>query len=228
MSPLDFAGHLREQTDPLWQAVHRHPFVTGIGDGTLSDDRFAFYLRQDYVYLIEFCRVLAAAAARTDDLEGMRFFSRLLQATLNTEMELHRRTCAAFGIDAGDLERTEPALMTTAYASTLLRTAWEGTPCDVIAALLPCYAGYVEIAERLSQAGLPGARHCRDWIESYASPEMRDSVLWLVQRLNGCADRASSADRNRWLQLYRTSTRFELLFFEMVWEQSSWPARMPL
>jgi thiaminase (transcriptional activator TenA) len=228
MSPLDFAGHLREQTDPLWQAVHRHPFVKGIGGGTLSDDRFVFYLRQDYVYLIEFCRVLAAATARTEDLEAMRFFSRLLQATLHTEMELHRRTCAAFGIDAGDLERTEPALVTTAYASTLLRTAYEGTASDVIAALLPCYAGYVEIAERLGEAGLPAERHCRDWVESYSSPEMRDSVEWLVRRLNGCAHHASPADRNRWLRLYRISARFELLFFEMAWEKSSWPARVPL
>jgi len=39
--------------------------VRGIGDGTLGLERFKFWLRQDYVFLIEYARLLALAAARS-------------------------------------------------------------------------------------------------------------------------------------------------------------------
>ncbi|HEY5190642.1 MAG TPA: hypothetical protein VII77_01550, partial [Candidatus Deferrimicrobium sp.] len=61
MADAPFYRELREKTDPLWETIFHHPFVKGIGDGTLSRDRFEFYLKQDYVYLIDFSRVFALA-----------------------------------------------------------------------------------------------------------------------------------------------------------------------
>ena len=63
---LKFVDELRTQTEALWQAIHEHAFVRGIGDGTLSRDRFEFYLRQDYAYLIDFSRVFGVAAAKAE------------------------------------------------------------------------------------------------------------------------------------------------------------------
>jgi len=37
----------------------------GIGEGTLGLERFKFWLRQDYVFLIDYARLLALAAARS-------------------------------------------------------------------------------------------------------------------------------------------------------------------
>jgi thiaminase/transcriptional activator TenA len=218
-----FAGAMRETTAPLWRAILAHPLVTAIGDGSLSADRFEFYLRQDYVYLVDFSRVLALAAAKAPDEETTAFFSSLLQTTIGVEMEIHRTTSAAFGIGARDLERTEPALVTAAYTSTLLRTAYEGTFGDITAALLPCAAGYVEIASQLEERGLPEEPHLRAWIEAYASPEMKEIAGRLVAIMDRCAESGSAADRERWHRLYRMSARFELLFFEMAWEKSHWP-----
>lgn len=228
MTPSDFSSEARSRTDTLWRAIHDHPFVRGIGDGTLPRDRFELYLRQDYAYLIDFARVLALAAAKAEHLEDMRFFSDLVQATLHEEMELHRRTCASFGISADGLEGTEPALVTTAYTSFLLRTCYEGPFADIVAVLLPCAAGYVEIARRLADGGLPAPTHFRDWISTYSSPEMVEMAGWLERRMNDDACDGSLAERARWLRLYETSARFELLFFDMAWKAETWPACVPV
>src|SRR3989304_7901882 len=106
MSNATFYSELREKTDPLWEAIFNHPFVKGIGDGTLTRDRFEFYLKQDYAYLIDFSRVFALASAKSSNLADMGTFANLLHATLNLEMELHRKTCAAFDIPAHELART--------------------------------------------------------------------------------------------------------------------------
>jgi thiaminase/transcriptional activator TenA len=226
MSP-GFTGEMRARTDSIWSAIHGHPFVRGIGDGTLSRDRFQLYLEQDYVYLIDFSRVIALAAAKAETVEEMQQFSKLLDATLAQEMELHRRTCASFGMDIACLERTEPGLVTAGYTSGLLRVCYEGRLSDILAALLPCAAGYVEIAGRLRERGLPSPSHYRDWIETYSSPEMNALAEWLTRRMNIAAMESAPTDRDRWLALYRMSARFELLFFYMSWEKSLWPACVP-
>lgn len=204
-----------------------HPFVLGMGSGDLSRARFEHHLKQDYVYLIEFARVLALASAKSDDVNDMGYFAGLLHATLDVEMELHRRTCAAFGISADALERTTPSLVTTAYANMLIRTCYEGRLVDMLAALLPCEAGYAEIAAMLKERGLPSNPHCRDWIETYASAQFREFADWIAGKFDELGAGAPDRDVERWYRSYLTSARFELLFFEMAWSLESWPRVVP-
>lgn len=224
MTKSQFSRELRERTDPLWQAIFAHPFVTGIGDGTLSRDRIEFYLKQDYVYLVDFSRVFALAAAKAWSLPDMGTFATLLNVTLNTEMELHRKTCAALGISAQALERTRKGMITSAYTGLLVRTCYEGSLSDILAVLLPCACGYVEIARMLQSRGLPDDRFCREWIETYSSEEFKKFADWLIERMNAHAKDATTQRKAHWYGLYEASTRFEYLFFDMSWKREEWPA----
>src|SRR3989304_10321913 len=97
---MNFSEQLRKTGHSIWEANFNHPFVQGIGKGTLPEDKFIFFLEQDYVFLIEYCRFFGLLIATAGGLEEMRKFSEILQATLNVEMELHRRVCADYGISA--------------------------------------------------------------------------------------------------------------------------------
>jgi len=116
-----FTERLHGKAAAIWEAQHQHPFVRGISDGTLTLDRFQFWLRQDYVFLIEYSRLLALAAARSPDLETMVRFATLLKETVDTEMHLHRSYAAEFDISPKDLEQEPPAPVTRAYTDFLLR-----------------------------------------------------------------------------------------------------------
>lgn len=219
MADGTFYRELRGNADPLWEEIFRHPFVKGIGDGTLPRDRFEFYLKQDYVYLIDFSRVFALAGAKSRTLSDMGTFAALLHATLNTEMELHRKTCAAFGIGAEELAATRKSPVTSAYTDLLVRTAYEGGFSDIVAVLLPCACGYAEIGKRLKAGGLPEDRHYREWIDTYSSPEFQGFADWLIGRMNEEAADASAHRRERWHRLYEASARHEYLFFDMSWKK---------
>ena len=106
---MSFAEAIERTALPVRQAILAHPFITGVGDGTLPVDRFKYYVLQDYVYLIDYSRVIALASARAPDLETMSWFAELLDETLNTEMELHRSYCGEFGITREELEASRPA-----------------------------------------------------------------------------------------------------------------------
>jgi thiaminase (transcriptional activator TenA) len=221
---MSFYQEMRRKADPLWEAVFNHPFVKGIGDGTLSRDRFEFYLKQDYVYLIDFSRVFALASAKSWELRDMGTFATLLHVTLNTEMALHRKTCAAFGIPKQELEKTRKGLITSAYTDMLVRVCHEGSLSDILAVLVPCACGYVEIAERLKGRGMPDDPFFRDWIETYSSGEFREFADWLIDRMNAHAADAPAFRKGYWYRLYESSARFEYLFFDMSWNKEEWPA----
>jgi len=224
MSKLPFYQEMRQRADPLWQAIFEHPFVSGIGDGTLPRDRFEFYLKQDYVYLVDFSRVFALASAKSLHLADMGTFATLLNATLNMEMDLHRKTCAAFGIPAQDLEKTRKSMITSAYTDLLVRTCYEGSLSDILAVLVPCACGYVEIGRKLKTRGAPENRFYRDWIDTYSSREFVDLTNWLIEKTNEQAENASAQRKEHWYRLYESSTRFEYLFFDMSWKKEEWPA----
>ncbi len=224
MSVNLFYPEMRKKAEPLWQAIFRHPFVTGIGDGSLSRDKFEFYLKQDYIYLIDFSRVFALASAKSWLLQDMSTFATLLNATQNMEMELHRKTCAAFGIPPAELEKTHRSMITSAYTNLLVRTCYEGSLSDILAVLLPCACGYVEIGQKLKKAGMPENKFYQDWITTYASQEFVDLTAWLIERMNEHAAKASTSRKEYWYQLYEASTRFEYLFFDMSWKMEEWPA----
>ena len=50
---------LYQAARPVWEACHAHPFVRGIGDGTLPLEQFRWFLLQDYRYLFDYAMVFA-------------------------------------------------------------------------------------------------------------------------------------------------------------------------
>ncbi len=210
---------MRQQGDAVWKAILEHPFVQGIGSGTLSRDRYEFFLKQDYLYLIEFSRMLAVLAAKAEQLADMSYFAKLLDVTLNTEMGLHRRTCVDFGIPSGDLEKSRPALLTQAYTDFLVKTAYQESLAGGLAALLPCAWGYVEIGKDLLAKGLPQSPPYRAWIDTYSSKEFEEVSDWLKNRMDAFAFHASEDEKEHWNALFQRSSRFEWMFFEMAWRK---------
>ena len=221
---MKFTDTLRKQADAIWEANFDHPFVRGIGDGSLGEEKFKFYLAQDYVYLKDYCRFLAIAAAKSHDLDAMGRFSELLGLTLKVEMDLHRSICRDFGISPEELERTEPAPSCLGYTSYLLRIAYEGDFLDLLAAFLPCEWGYVEIATRLKAKGLPEHPHYAKWIETYSSPEFKELMESVKDLLDKTVRGASGEKLDRLQEIFNFSSRWERLFWDMAWERQTWIA----
>ena len=218
-----FTENLRRDADDLHRRILAHPFVTGVGDGTLPLERFRFYVRQDYVFLVQYSRVLALAAAKAPDLEVMGRLAGLLHETLSTEMALHRDYCAQFGISEADLEATEPAPTTVAYTSYLLDVAGRGTFGETVCALLPCQWGYCEIGLHLKARGLPeGAPLYAQWIEMYTGAEFQELAGWVRALADRLAEEAGPSERRRMAKAYATAARFEYLFWEMAYHQEAW------
>src|SRR5215470_9594562 len=182
---MTLSERLHREADSIWLKTLMHPFVTELGNGTLPLEKFQFYMCQDYIFLIEYSRLLALATAKAPDLDTMGRFANLLDATLNREMALHRNFAAQCGIEASALAATRAAPTAHAYTRHLVRVASLGSLPEIVAALLPCQWGYSEIGRTLAQRGMPTSApfYCQ-WIEMYASSEFAALANWLKELLD--------------------------------------------
>ena len=217
-----FTDRLRRQSAGIWEAQHQHPFVRGIGDGMLDLEKFKFWLRQDYLFLIEYARLLALAAARSPDLETMTRFAGMLEETLETEMSLHRAYAGEFGIGREELEREQPAPTTRAYSDFLLRMAATGDFAELAAALLPCMWSFSEIGQRLAKQPPPSDKRYAQWIAMYSSKEFAELAGWCRDLLDNLAADLPERELKKLEEAFLTSSRYEWQFWEMVWKMERW------
>jgi len=200
------SSELRSAASSVWDAAVTHPFVRGLEDGSLDEAAFRFYIRQDYLFLIDYGRLLSLGAARAPRLEWMRRFAGLASSVLETEMALHREFAARWGVTDLEAVQVEPA--TAAYCNFLLRTASLGDFSELAAAVLPCMWSYAEIGATLR----PTSDRYREWIDMYASEEFGELAAWarsIVDDVDGDEDRMGAA--------FAASCEHELRFWDAAY-----------
>ncbi|KGX87377.1 thiaminase II [Pontibacillus litoralis] len=218
-----FTEQLFEKVKPIWKSYLEHPFVKGIGDGTLDVDKFQFYMQQDYIYLIEYCRVFALGSAKASTLDTMSLFSELLHATLNGEMELHRQYAERLGISREELEHTKPSATMLAYTSYMLNKAYQGSEADVVACVLACAWSYNYIGLHLNEIeGAADHEFYGDWIRTYSSPEFTALAEKCKALINELAEGKSSQERQQLEDIVLYTSKFEYMFWEMAYTKKMW------
>lgn len=220
---MSFTKELRQKANSIWTANHEHAFVQEIGSGTLDIEAFKYYMKQDYLYLIEYARVFALGVVKANDLNTMATFTVYLQSTLHEEMSLHRSYAQRLGITNEELEHTIAAPTTIAYSSYMISEAQKGSLAHLIAAILPCAWSYSEIGKRL--AIVPGAlEHPQygEWVRMYQDDEFEAIADWLCAKLDELASTLGEAERKQLEDIFLTSSRFEYLFWDMSYQQSHW------
>ncbi len=218
---MRFSDHLRRQGDDLWEAQLAHPFIQGIAEGTLSEDRFRVWLRQDYTYLLDYVRVASLGVTRAPDEETMKRFAETAHRVLGMELDLHRGYAAEFGVSTEELSGEEMMPATRAYVDHLMRTALIGELAELPAALLPCIWGYSWIGERLAEQPLPAEPRYARWIELYASDRFQDLAVWFRELTDRLAEEGSPRVREQAEQAFLRSSRHELACWDQAWDRGA-------
>jgi thiaminase/transcriptional activator TenA len=216
-------------TDDLWRsitdiyaAILRHPFLTGLTDGSLTREAFRFYAIQDALYLREFARGLSVAAARAPRDEWIVMFNEHAAGALRVERALHESFFREFGLTPDNVAATPLAPTNLAYTSYLLAVAYGHPFHDAIAALLPCYWIYWEVGKTLERTGSPDPLYAR-WIGTYASEEFGDVVQSVLAATDATASALGPLERERMRRHFVTTSRYEWMFWEMGYRRETWP-----
>jgi thiaminase/transcriptional activator TenA len=218
-----FSEQLRQKLDAVWEAQHAHPFVRALGEGTLDETRFQLWLRQNFLFLLEYARLFSLAAARAPDLDTTRWMMSMSSGILHGELLLHQSFAVELGIAPEEFEAGTRLPTTQAYTDHLLRTAALGLYTELVAALLPCVWGYAEIGQRLAgQQGDRDNRYAR-WIEMFSGPLADDLARHGRRILDQLARHAAPGVLGAAERAFALSSRYEWMFWEMCYKGERWP-----
>ena len=210
---------LHDAAAPIWEACLKHPFVTGIGDGTLDVEKFQHFMLQDYLYLFDYARVFALGVVKARDPELMRTFAANVDAILGGEMKIHRAYMQRLGITEEQVFAVKPAIDNLSYTNYMLSVANAGGPMEIVAAILACSWSYAEIGQAL--AAIPSAAEhpfYGEWIQGYASEEYAATNQALIELMDELAAGTTEEQLAYLTDVFVNCSRYELGFWDMAWE----------
>lgn len=203
-------------------AIHDLPFNRELSSGTLSQQRFQFYVVQDALYLEQFSRALAIAAAKAPDTEAMLQFAGSAQGAIVVERALHNSYFDAFGISPEQAAAAEPSPTCSGYTNFLLATAHQESYGALVAALLPCFWIYWDVGNAIAaQTGADNPYQA--WIDTYSDTDFGKAVDAVIAIADRTAAAASQIERDAMLAAFTRSSQYEWMFWESAYRQESWP-----
>lgn len=209
----------QEFSRTLWQdiehtrtAIFDLSFIQALGDGTLDEEEFSYYLAQDALYLNTYSRVLARASALAPTEAAQLFWANSAQVCLEVESELHRTWLGAHTVSR------VLGPVTKGYLDHLLAPSVQGSYAVLVAAILPCYWLYAHVGDRLHAQFLglgDGSVHpYAAWIETYADEGFAAAARQAIAFTDAAAGAASTQERTAMKAAFIQSSQCELNFFD--------------
>ena len=180
-----------------WLLYTKHDFLKQLSDNSLKKDCFLNYLKQDYLFLIQFSKAWSLAVLKSDNLDEMKISASTVNDLINFEMQLHIDLCDEYGISKTDLESTDERNENIAYTR------------------------YGEIGFNLKDFKPDNVMY-QKWIETYASNEYQDVCKNVSQLIdNSFLIRLGNnyKDTYKWVQankIFNKATLLEVDFWNMA------------
>lgn len=211
---------LTAAAEPHWHHYVHHRFVEQLANATLDKASFQHYLKQDYLYLLQYNRALALAMYKSDSFAQMDKVRESINL-LFKEIQIHIGYCREWGIDEAALMRTTESTACVAYTRYVLDAGMTGNLAELYAALLPCAAGYAEIGKRIAESGIsPKGNPYQMWIDAYAADDFQVVVQQMVETLEQLCGGLGEQQMEKIQQIFTTATRMEIAFWQMGLDQS--------
>ncbi|TFH92297.1 thiaminase II [Vibrio ouci] len=202
-----------------WQEYTEHSFVQQLAAGTLSQESFLHYLKQDFLFLKQYARAYALAIYKARNLEDMRRALPSVSALLETEINHHVTYCGQWGLTESDLENEPEDFGTVAYTRYVLDAGMTGDLVELYAALAPCSIGYAVIGKAFllesPDTQLEGNPY-RSWIELYGGDEFQSGVAEGAEHFNQLLEEVeiNSQRGQNLIHVFKTATRMEVAFWQ--------------
>ena len=220
---IEASGKLSQKiavcAEKLWPRYLCHPFITQMADGTLPLEKFRYYMLQDYLYLRDYTKILAAILQKADTFEQIHFLSDLIESTIGETYRTHIPYMQRLGITKDEIYQAHTHIDNCAYSHYMLCEAQNGNVLTGLVALLNCSWSYAYIAEQIVQR-YPQALQNETygaWFAGYLSEEYRKANQDLIDRIDALAASISPQEENRLCELFEKCCLFDLRFWDMAY-----------
>ncbi|MBD3179227.1 MAG: thiaminase II [Candidatus Latescibacteria bacterium] len=214
---MKLSDRLRQDSETIWKKIYNHPFVVELFDGTLPERKFRFYILQDYNYLISSIKNFSLLASRAPDEKSLIEVAEMAYMEATGEFEGYRSFLEKMGLSVEEAQGQEMMQTGLSYVSFLLSTSSLKTFQEGMAAVLPCYWSYQEIAAYHGDKirGMESEIY-REWASYY----LEDEYIELVDRIRALVDRTGTGfPYEKLREVFINASRYELNFWDAVYRE---------
>lgn len=206
-----------EAAKEIWNGYLEQPFVKELGEGTLAEERFRYYMIQDYRYLLQYSKVFALGIVKSGEEGMMRRFACMVHDTLEGEMDVHKSYMKRLGITDEELAATKTGLANQSYTSYMLDVSQRGDVLDVLTAVLSCAWSYQMIGAHHSRQ--PAAKHplYGEWVQSYSSADYCRGVSEIMDMADELGARVTPERAAYLTEVFVNCCKYERDFWEMAY-----------
>lgn len=218
---MAFTDQLWSMIQPIYNKILELPFNQELMDGSLPEEKFIFYLKQDSYYLADFTRALSLAGLRSQDMEYLQSYLEFALGAVSVERALHESYFDRYDIP----EHIEKSPTCFNYTNFLLSTAALDSNAVGIAALLPCFWIYREVGLHIYDRASKNNPY-RDWIDTYAGKDFSESVDRAIEITAQVAEEVTPKERDRMREAFIYSTRLEWMFWDSAYQLETWKPKV--
>ena len=219
---MEFCDDIWAEIMPLRQAILAQPFLQELAQGTLPPESFRHYIVQDSLYLAEYARVLAIAAAAAPTAAGRLEFSDGAKVAVQVEEALHQAFFAQFGVTPNMAKVSLPSPACQNYTGYLMTLASTRSYEELIAGILPCFWVYWEVGCAIKPRAVSPNPYA-PWIDTYADPGFGEATARVRALVDQAARSAPAPLRTAMAQAFRMATRYEWMFWDSAYRREAWP-----
>lgn len=214
---MSFTAQQLDRLRPLWQEMLDHPFLIRTRDGEIPDEVFANWMQQDYLFVEAAIPFIAALMPRGPKRHWGPLAD-VVQA-LQKELKLFEERGQAVGVDL----RAAPASFTChAYIQFLMATAYQRSYAEAYTVLYAAEKAYHD-SWKVVQAGIDPESPWQPFVENWAGDEFAAYVDYLEGELDALAGDAGAVELKGMAELFETTTKYEVAFWEMAMTGGGWP-----
>ena len=154
--------------------------MVALGNGTLPERKFRYYILQDGRFLGDLARVFAISAKKAPDADSAIRFAKLVEETLVVERSLHENYGKRWSLSRKYMAEVPMAPRTMPIRAICSRVAETNSALAATVVALPCAWIYCVVGQHLLRKGAPPKSHpYRDWLMLYGSPEFAAVGRWM-------------------------------------------------
>ncbi|WBW71562.1 phosphomethylpyrimidine kinase [Schizosaccharomyces osmophilus] len=204
---------------PVWKEYTHHNFTNMLAKGSLPLCAFQDYLKQDYLYLLQFSRAYSLKGYKESTFLGIFEAAQSVFHVLQ-EKEFHVSFCQSYGITMEDLKSSEESPACTAYSRFILDTGSQQDLAALEFAQAPCLIGYYLVARRLMKEPFRDVNGpYQRWIDNYVCEDYFSAVRRGCRQLEEIVLTLSPERIQQLVEVFIRATKFEILFWETPYQK---------
>jgi thiaminase len=199
----------RSIENTTYKQIFNHPFNQSLMKGTLDEEIFNAFIKQDLLYLGELSTYLKILSDRAPHEE---FSSSLLNISANVGEFVKERKAS---LSLLQLDHTHMNEACERYTNFLHHNARESSFALGVTSSLACYTIYANLGRDLTKHSIPGNRFL-SWIETYTSNEFLNDVNSMIAIAHKHSQTLAPHEREAMLAHYHQACNHELAFYSEV------------